>query len=133
MSGEHVETLRVAYEAWNRGDLDALRDIYAPNVTASAGELWPAGGEVSGADAIIGAFASILEMFQHSELVAERFIDHGESVVVPTIWRGTLHDSASVIEQRVVAVYIFRGKQVVRIEYFEHLDQALERIGGPES
>ena len=110
MSGEHVETLRVAYEAWNRGDLDALRDIYAPNVVAH-----------------------VLADSYHSELVAERFIDHGESVVVPTIWRGTLHDSASVIEQRVVAVYIFRGKQVVRIEYFEHLDQALERIGGPES
>jgi ketosteroid isomerase-like protein len=129
---ESVETIRRAYEDWNRGDLDAVRDIYASDVTASAGALWPAGDEVSGPDAIVDAFASILHMFQRSELVAERFIERGESVVVPTLWRGTLHDSDSVIEQHVVAVYTFRGEQVVHIDYCEHLEEALKRAGGPE-
>jgi ketosteroid isomerase-like protein len=133
MSRESVETVRLGYEAWNRGDLDAVRNIYAPDVTANAGELWPAGDEVSGAEAIIAAFASILDMFEHSELVAEKFIECGESVVVPTLWRGTLHDSESAIEQRVVAVYTFRGEQVSHIDYFQHLEEALERVGDPES
>jgi SnoaL-like domain len=110
-----------------------VREIYAPEVTASAGELWPAGGEVSGAEPIIAAFASIREMFEHSELVAEKFIERGESVVVPTLWRGTPHGSESIIDQHVVAVYTFRGAQVVRIDYFEHLEEALERAGDAES
>jgi len=133
LSQESVETIRRGYEAWNRGDLDTLRESYAPDVTASAGALWPAGDEVSGAETIIAAFASILEMFQQCELVAERFIERGDSVVVPTIWRGTLHDSESVIEQHVVAVYTFRGEQVIHIDYCEHLEEAFERIGDLES
>jgi ketosteroid isomerase-like protein len=133
VSRETVETLRRGYDAWNRGDLDAVREMYAPDVTANAHELWPAAGEVSGADAIIEAFASILDLFQHSELIAEEFIERGESVVVPTRWRGTLPDSESVIEQRVIAVYRFRDGQVAHIDYFERLDEALEGIGDPES
>jgi ketosteroid isomerase-like protein len=132
VSQESIETVRRGYEAWNRGDLDAVRDIYAPDVTASAGPLWPAGDEVSGAEAIIAAFASILDIFEHSELVPERFIECGESVVVPTLWRGTLHDSESPIEQHVIAVYTFRGEQVIRIDYFQHLEEALARVGDPE-
>ena len=92
-------------------------------------------GALSAADRarVRSAFASILEMFQQCELVAERFIERGDSVVVPTIWRGTLHDSESVIEQHVVAVYTFRGQQVIHIDYCEHLEEAFERIGDLES
>jgi ketosteroid isomerase-like protein len=132
MSRDNVETVRRGYEAWNRGDLDGVRAIYAPDVTASAGALWPAAGEVSGAEAIIEAFASIFATFQRSELVAEEFIERGESVIVPTRWRGTLPDSDSVIEQRVVAAYRLQGGRVVRIGYFPGMDEALEWTGDPE-
>jgi ketosteroid isomerase-like protein len=132
VSLDRVETIRRAYGAWNRGDFDAVREIYAPDVTANAGELWPAGGEVRGAERIIAAFASIHQMFQHSELVAEEYIEHGEAVVVPTLWRGTLHDSETFIEQHVVAAYTFRGEHVIQIDYCEGLEQAFERLARAE-
>jgi ketosteroid isomerase-like protein len=132
VSRDSVETVRRAYEAWNQGDLDAVREIYAPDVTANAGALWPAGGEVTGPEAIIAAFASIREMFQRVELVAEEYIEHGEAVVVPTIWRGTLQDSETFIEQHVVAVYTFRGELVIHIDYCENLDEAFKRMGSAE-
>ena len=131
MSPRHaVETVRLGYEAWNRGDLDALRSIYSPDVRADAGELWPASGEVSGAEGIIGAFASILATFEHCELVPEDYIEHGDTVVVPTVWQGTLVGSKSVIKEHVVAVYTLRGDRICRIAYFEHMADAMERANG---
>ena len=79
VSQENVETVRRGYDAWNRGDLDAVREIYAPDVTANAGALWTAAGELAGSEAIIEAFASIRATFQNSELVPDEYIERGES------------------------------------------------------
>ena len=32
MSQENVEIVRAAYEAWNSGDMDAVRELYDPDV-----------------------------------------------------------------------------------------------------
>lgn len=128
MEGRNVDVVRTGYEAWNRGDLDAVRGIYAPEVTASAGALWPAAGEVSGPEAIIQAFASILNTFEHSELVPEEFVEEGDSVLVPTLWRGTMAGSEGVIEQRLVVVYTLRGDQIVHIGYFPGMVEARAAI-----
>ncbi len=133
VSRTRIEAVERAYEAWNRGDLDEVRGLYAPDVTANAGALWPAGGEVTGPEAIIAAFASIREMFQRVELVAEEYIERGDAVVVPTLWRGALQDSETFIEQHVVAVYTFRGEFVIHIDYCEDLDAAFKRVGSVEN
>ena len=129
MGGPNVDVVRAGYEAWNRGDLDAVREIYAPDVTASAGALWPAAGEVSGPEAIIQAFASIFATFERSELVPEEYVEHGDSVLVPTLWRGTMAGSEGVIEQRLVAVYTLRDGQVAHIGYFPGMAEARDSVG----
>jgi ketosteroid isomerase-like protein len=123
---DNVETVRRGYDAWNRGDLAELRSLYATDVTADAGALWPAAGAVSGPEAIIEAFASIIATFEESEVLADDYIERGECVVVPTRWRGMLPGSRDVVEQRVIAAYTFRDGQVVHIGYFRRLDEALE-------
>jgi ketosteroid isomerase-like protein len=134
VSFENVDTVRRGYDARNRGDLDAVREIYAPDVIANAGELWPVAGEVEGAEAIIDAFASILSTFESSELVPEEFIERGNTVVVPTCWRGTLAGSGSVIQQHLACVYTLRHARITRIDYVETVEEALklaERTAGP--
>ena len=51
MSQENVEIVRAAFEAWNAGDMDALRELYDPDVIvrhagglAGAGALRGPGG-----------------------------------------------------------------------------------------
>jgi uncharacterized protein len=126
---DNVETIRRGYEAWNRGDLDSLAAIYAPDVTADAGALWPAAGEVAGPQAIIDAFASIIAVFEESEVLADEFIERGDCVVVPTRWRGLLPGSQEMIEQKVVAAYTMRDGQVVHIGYFTGIEDALAAAG----
>src|SRR5690242_18586321 len=129
MSQLNTDVVRRGYDAWNRGDLDAVREIYADDVVANAGALWPAGGDIRGPDAIIEQFASIFATFEKLELVPEEYADHGNVIVVPTLWRGTLPGSDALIEQHLVATYTLRDGLVVHIGYFSDLDSALLAAG----
>jgi ketosteroid isomerase-like protein len=120
-----IELLRRATAAYNRGDLDALRELYAADITAKAGELWPSAGQVQGVERVLSEFASMFATFERVEVVAEDYIERGQAVVVPSRWRGTVSGSDSVIEQLVVAVYRVRAGRVASIEYFGGLDAGL--------
>jgi ketosteroid isomerase-like protein len=127
-----IELLRSLTDAWNRGDMDTLREYYAPDMSADAGELWPAAvGRVHGVDQVLAAFASGFATFERVEVIAEDYIERGGAIVVPSRWCGTMAGSASVIEQPVVAVYRVRGGRVASIDYFRALDAALAAADGP--
>jgi len=121
--------MRRAYDDWSCGDLAAVRTLYADDITADAGLLWPSGGEIAGVDAIIAAFSSILEAFETCEVVPQEFIEDGETLVVPTHWRGTLPGSGGVIDQLVVATYTFGDDdRVHRIAYYESVAEAMGAV-----
>ena len=44
MSQENVEVVRGIFAAWNTGDMDALRDLYDPEVIVRAPKGWPEPG-----------------------------------------------------------------------------------------
>jgi ketosteroid isomerase-like protein len=53
MSQENVEIVRRACEAWNTGDLTALRDLYDPDVVMHHVEGWPDPGPSVGREAFL--------------------------------------------------------------------------------
>jgi uncharacterized protein len=121
-----VELLRRATDVFNRGELDALREFYTPDISADAGELWPAAGRINGVEQVLAEFASIFSVFERVEVIAERYIERGGGVVVvPSRWCGTIAGSSNVIEQALVAVYRVRDGRVASIEYLQDLDAAL--------
>jgi ketosteroid isomerase-like protein len=134
MSQEHVELVRNACAAWGEGDISVFREMYAPDVVASGGVLWPEGeGSVRGADAIMSNFEAIMAAFERSELIPEGFLDSGDTLVVPLLWRGSLRGSDSFIEQRVTCAYRFKDGLIVYTAWFEALEQALDALGLPHS
>ena len=83
MASERVDTVRRACEAWGAGDLSALRNLYAVDVSADGGELWPEGsGSVHGVDAVLGAFEAIMSAFERSELIPEGFLEAAEPPLI---------------------------------------------------
>jgi ketosteroid isomerase-like protein len=58
MSQENVEIVKRAYEAWNAGHMEALRDLYDPRAMIVRGlEGWPEGEEPTvGREAVIRGF-----------------------------------------------------------------------------
>jgi ketosteroid isomerase-like protein len=53
MSQENVEIVRAFFEAWNAGDMDALREMYDPDIIVRMLEDWPEPGPFVGPDAVM--------------------------------------------------------------------------------
>jgi ketosteroid isomerase-like protein len=81
----NVDTARSAYEAFGRGDLEALKGMLSEDGTWYTSEELPLGGETQGRNAILGDFAQIPNYWSSFSVEPEEFIDAGEWVVV----RGT--------------------------------------------
>lgn len=81
----NLDTARSAYEAFGRGDLEALKEMMAEDTTWLTSDELPLGGETQGRDAVIGNFAQIPSYWSSFSVEPEEFIDGGEWVVV----RGT--------------------------------------------
>jgi ketosteroid isomerase-like protein len=91
MSQHDVDTMRHAYEAFNRGDIPAVLGAF------DAGIEWhePGGGNAPkgtfrGSDRVgSDVFASVPQHFTAFAAAPEQFIDAGEHVVVTGRFRGT--------------------------------------------
>jgi ketosteroid isomerase-like protein len=128
MSKENVEIMRAAYEAWNAGNMDALREMHDPDVIARYPTDWPEPGPVVGREAVMRQLAQLRETWDAdaAEAITE-FIDAGDRVVARFIWRGAGHGPAFALEA--TAVYTLRKGRVFGIEYFSDHAEALEAAG----
>src|SRR5947209_7047170 len=109
MSGRHADMVRRACEAWCAGDISVYREMYAPDVVAEGGGLWPEGdGSIRGADAVIRNFESVMGAFERSELIPIDFYENGDALAVELRWRGFMAGADTPVEQRLVCGYRFR-------------------------
>jgi len=78
----NVDTARSAYEAFGRGDLEALKEMLTEDSTWLTSDELPLGGETQGRDTILGNFAQIPNYWSSFSVEPEEFIDAGDWVVV---------------------------------------------------
>jgi uncharacterized protein len=83
----NVDTARAAYEAFGKGDLEALENDFAEDAVWVTSDELPLGGEVRGRDEILGNFAQIPNYWSSFSVEPEEFIDGGDWVVVRGIQR----------------------------------------------
>ena len=128
MSKENLEVIRAAYEAWNAGDIDSVRDLHHPDVIARYGADWPEPGPFVGRDAVVRQIEELRQTWDSSEAQpVTDFIDAGDRVVAEFIWRGKGHGPAFAFEG--AAVYTMRDGLIFGVEYFGSLAKALEAVG----
>jgi ketosteroid isomerase-like protein len=128
MSQENVEVVRGGFEAWNAGDMDAIRAGLDPGVILRPPEDWPEPGPYVGPDAVMRQWQQVRATLDADslELVSD-FIDVGDRVAVRGIWRGGGHGP----EPRVEMTYLFtvrKGKVLAIEEFWDHAE-ALEAVG----
>ena len=122
-----VDTVRAAFAAWNAGDMDALRDLYAPDVVVRTPEGWPEQGPFVGRDAVMREWEHVREAFDADVLEpTSNFIVAGGRVLVRYSWHGAGHGPGDLEMTMVVTV---RNEQIPYQELFFDEAQALEAVG----
>jgi ketosteroid isomerase-like protein len=128
MSQENVEVVRAGFEAWNAGDLDAVREMYDPGIIWRGPEGWPEPGPYAGREAVMRQVEQLRETWDAEafELISD-FIDVGDRVAVRLIWRTTGHGPEANME--FTGVYTVRKGRIFGIEFFWDHAEALEAVG----
>ena len=128
MSQENVEIVRALFEAWNAGDMNAVRAQFHPEVITRAVEGWPEPGPFIGGEANMRELERLREAWDTDtvEPISD-FIDVGDRVAVRLAWRGLGHGPDANLEMTWL-VTLRKGK----IHYGEFLwdhAEALEAVG----
>ena len=73
MSQKNVEIVRAAYDAWNRGDMPAVREMYNPDaMLVRPLEGWPEAGLLVGREAVIENFEQLRATWDSEEHATDR-------------------------------------------------------------
>jgi ketosteroid isomerase-like protein len=129
MSQSNVELVQRGYDLWNAGEMETAKVMFAPDLVMSTPPDWPDAITSSSRDE---AFARLVEnrsLFESDRLVPERWIEAGDGVIVPTQWCGVPKGATAEVKVLVVPVFTVRGENIVRLDWYGSVEQALKAVG----
>jgi ketosteroid isomerase-like protein len=128
MSQENVEVARGVFDAWKAGDMDAVRDLYDPNVIVRPMSDWPEPGPWVGREAVMRQWEQMRDAWSADavEPISE-FIDAADRVVVRQMWRGA--GRGPDLNMEMTNVFMVRGGRIVYQDFFWDHAEALETLG----
>jgi uncharacterized protein len=125
MSQENVEIVRRGYEAYARGDLDAMLADLDSEMTTYRAE--PDGATFSGPQGLLEAIAEWVEDFAEFTFTPEEFIDANDHQVIVRVHQTAIgKQSGAPIEGRFWFVHTLRNAKVTRLDMLVTRGQALE-------
>jgi ketosteroid isomerase-like protein len=90
MPEENVEIVRKAFETYNAGDMEGLRELLHTKAIVRAPAGWPEPGPFVGRDAVMRQFEELREPFVQDSLeFLSDFLAAGDRVIVRVAWNMT--------------------------------------------
>jgi ketosteroid isomerase-like protein len=125
MSRDNIERIKAGFGAHNRGDLDALVELYDPECVFETLLL----GTHHGNEAIRVIYEENQKTLSGYDVVPVELIDAGDKVVAvaQTVGAGTVSEIA--VDDRFAFVFTFKGERCVREQAFRNKQEALEAVG----
>ena len=130
MSEESVEIVRRGYNAFNRGDIDGVVGLLAPDFEYVASGLVPGvGGVYRGAEGLRAFAEAFWAEFDDPRIEVHELIDAGDQVVASTTLRGHGKQSRAETGWGVYQVWEVRDGTAVRGQGFPSRAEALDAVG----
>ena len=118
-AAENAEVVRRGYQAFNSGDLDTLRGVFAENAVWHAAGSGVLSGTKQGRDAVLAYFGELGERSQGSFRATVRDIVGGEKHTVG-IHETHAESNGNSLDLATVIVFLLRdGKVIEGREFFE--------------
>ena len=128
MSEENVEVVREAWDAYSRGDYDRIAGFHDPHIVVVTLE----DGALYGNNAVLANYQRWNEAWEGAETTPEEVIGHGDRVFVAARFHAHGRASGVEVENRLYEVFMVRDGKVLRIDEYEHREQALKAAGMSE-
>jgi ketosteroid isomerase-like protein len=129
MSWENVEVVQRAYDLWNAGDMEAAKLMYAFDATMSTPPDWPDSITSGDRDEMFKRLVENRALFESDRLLAERWIEADDCVIVPTQWCGVPRGTSAELKVFLVPVYTVRGDCIVGLDWYSTVPEALKAVG----
>jgi ketosteroid isomerase-like protein len=129
MTEEYVERLRLAYEAFAEGGVEAILDRVAPDFEIRDRESAPDRATLVGGEGITELVRLNMEVFDELELEPIEFIDRGDIVVVVLRMRVRGRSSGVAIDSETVHGWEFVEGRAARMQVYADRQRALDTLG----
>ncbi|MFC9693586.1 nuclear transport factor 2 family protein [Kribbella sp. NPDC056951] len=111
----NVQLVTNLYEAYGRGDLDAIRSYLAPDVVMTQSEQLPWGGRYLGPDGFF-EFLGKLNGYLDARLEVDDVFDAGDTIVEIGYTVGTVRASGARFRARESHLITLREQRIVRFQ-----------------
>ena len=125
MSQENVERVRAGFAAYNRGDLDALLDMYDPGVEF----VTLMQGNHQGKEAVGRLFEENRTNLPGYRLDPVELIDSDDQVIAVVHLGGAGRVSQIALDDRIAFLFTIKDGRAIRQETFRSKEGALEAAG----
>jgi uncharacterized protein len=129
-AASNTELIRQGYEAFNRGDLDAVLDLFDPAIEIGVLDDGLMAGDFRGHDGFRAMLAENSEMFDAYRNEPEEIIEANDEsivVVIRSVARG--RTSGAQVEGRLAHLWTLRDGKVIRFQPFRSREDALRAAG----
>ena len=131
MERTKVEIVQAQIAAINQGDTDAMLENLAPDFEFDMSRSVGPDNGVYGLDQMLSWNERIQDSWESITIEAQEFLERGDDIVVPWIWRVRGRDEIEV-EARVTIVFTIRDGVIARACMYQSRQDALDAIGAAE-
>lgn len=131
MSEQIIESLRRAYAAFSRGDVQGAVDAveFDPDVLWMEPEEFYAGGTYRGREGVAEYLTRSREPVEQAESVPEEIVEVGDKVVVFVHFHAWLKGGGQPQEGHIADVYTVRDGKIVQMQAYSDPEAARKAVG----
>ncbi len=128
MKPEDLESVRRAYDAFARGDLETLTTLLAPDIEWRTTPDVPFMGNYTGRDEFLRGMDEWTSAFDEVTTEVQEMIDAGDNVIVHHRMRGRGRDSGVEVDLAIFQVVAVRDGQLHRMHDYGTREEALAAV-----
>jgi ketosteroid isomerase-like protein len=132
MSQAAIETLRVGYDAFNRGDWEAVLNFAPPGFELETTDRVTNPGTYRGREEARRFLEDLFEPFEEVVVEPEQFLENGDMILVLVRVRSRPSGSSAVVDNRIAHLWTVEDGAIVRMQIFAARSEGFEAAGIPE-